>query len=326
MMRLPKFRYLAPRTLSDAVTMLADEGPTAMVVAGGTDLYPNMKRRHQTPSSLIGLRGIPELRAIRGKRLGSMTFLSEIERDSRIRTGVPALWKAVHSISTPILRNMGTIGGNVCLDTRCNYYNQNYEWRRAIHFCLKCDGSVCWVAPSSRRCLAVNSSDTAPVLCAMGARLRFVSKSGERVLPARALYANDGIHYLAKRSDEILVDIELPEANGWRATYWKLRRRGAFDFPVLGVAASLHFDGEVVREARIFLGAVSSAPIEALESQRAICGQPLTDEAIRKAADLAFRPAKPMDNTDFHLHWRKEMVKHFVRQALEELRQGSPNS
>lgn len=320
MMRLPKFRYLAPRSLDEALRMLADEGPTAMAVAGGTDLYPNMKRRHQTPPTLIGLCGVTELRGIRGNRIGPMTFLSEIEHDPRIRAEHPAVWKAVHSISTPILRNMGTIGGNLCLDTRCNYYNQNYEWRRAINFCLKCEGSVCWVAPSSSKCLAVNSSDAAPVMCALEARLHFRSTDGERTIHAKEFYANDGIHYLRKRPNELLVEIELPAPNGWRATYAKLRRRGAFDFPVLGVAACLHFDGDVVRNAKIFLGAVSSAPIEAVDSQKAVVGQSLSEETIRHAAELAFRPAKPMDNTDFHLHWRKEMVKHFVRTALIELR------
>ncbi len=300
--------------------MLAQEGPIAMVVAGGTDLFPNMKRRHQMPKTLIGLRRVDELRGIRGNRIGPNTPLSELEHDARFRDEYPAVWKAIRSISTPILRNMGTLGGNLCLDTRCNYYNQNYEWRRAIHFCMKYEGTTCWVAPSSKTCLAVNSSDGAPVMCAIGARLHFLSKDGERVIEAKDLYVNDGIRYLRKRPEELLVDIELPHPNGWRATYRKLRRREAFDFPVLGVAVRLAFDGEIVRDARIWLGAVASAPIQARDSEDAIRGKRLTDDAIAQAADLAFRPAKPMDNTDFHLHWRKEMVRHFVREALRELR------
>lgn len=157
-------------------------------------------------------------------------------------------------------------------------------------------------------------------MCALGARLHLLSQEGPRVLEAKDFYANDGIHYLRKRPDELLVDIELPEPNGWRATYRKLRRREAFDFPVLGVAVRLDFDGDIVRDARIWLGAVASAPIQAAESENAIRGRRLTDDAVAQAAELAFRPAKPMDNTDFHLHWRKEMVKHFVREALLELR------
>jgi len=338
MMRLPAFQYLAPRNLKEAAHFLSSEGTTAALLAGGTDLFPNMKRRHQMPKTLIGLRRVSELRGIRGSHIGAGTLLSEIERDARIRDQYPALWKAVNSISTPVLRNMGTIGGNICLDTRCTYYNQNYEWRRAINFCLKFEGKTCWVAPSSKFCLAVNSSDTAPVLCAIGARLRLVSKAGERTVDAADFFDDDGIAYLQKRPDEILVDVELPPppaarsaamgmalgssslGGQWRATYRKLRRRGAFDFPVLGVAARLDFAGDVVRDARIWLGAVSSAPIRAVESEEAVRGTPLSDETIARAAELAFRPAKPMDNTDFHLHWRKEMVKHFVRAALSELR------
>ena len=184
MMRLPKFRYLAPRSLREVTALLAGEGPEAMVVAGGTDLYPNMKRRHQTPKTLVGLRLIDALRgvsgsAVTGLRIGPATTLSDLEELAVIREHYPGLHEAIHSISTPILRNMGTIGGNVCLDTRCNYYDQNYEWRRAIDFCMKCDGDICWVAPGSDVCLAVSSSDTAPVLCALGARLRLASRKEE---------------------------------------------------------------------------------------------------------------------------------------------------
>lgn len=320
MMRLPPFRYLAPKTPAEACRMLAAEGPDAAVVAGGTDLYPNMKRRHQRPKTLIGLRRVKALRGIAGGRIGAATLLADIERDAALRASHPAFWKAVRSISTPALRNMGTVGGNACLDTRCYYYNQTHEWRRGIHFCMKCDGETCWVAPSSDTCLAVSSSDTAPVLCALGAKLRLASAAGERVIEAKDLYRRDGIHYLTKRPDELLTEIELPEPDGWRATYWKLRRRGAIDFPVLGVAVRLGFEGDRVADARIWLGAVASSPIEAVESAKALVGQPLSDERIGEAANLAYRPAKPMENTDFYLHWRKEMVRHYVRGALEELR------
>ena len=320
MMRLPKFRYLAPKSTAEAVKMLAEEGPEAMVVAGGTDLYPNMKRRHQTPKTLIGLRGVKELRGINGTHLGPNTTLTEIEETPDIEKNYSALWKAVHSISTPVLRNMGTIGGNVLLDTRCTYYNQNYEWRRGINFCLKCDGDTCWVATSSKICLAVNSSDSATVLCALGAKLKFESAEGDRVVEAKDLYQKDGIDYIKKQPNELLTDIELPTVNGWKATYWKLRRRGAFDFPVMGVASALWMDGDTVKDAKIYLGAVASSPLEAVDSQNAIIGKKLTDEVIAEAAQAAFKPAKPMDNTDYAFHWRKEMVKHYVKGTLEELR------
>ncbi|HZN03659.1 MAG TPA: FAD binding domain-containing protein, partial [Candidatus Polarisedimenticolia bacterium] len=246
MMRLPEFRYLEPRSLKEAATILAGEGPTAMPLAGGTDLFPNMKRRHQMPKTLVALGGLERLRGVRGGprglTLGPSTTLTELEEHEGLRRAWPGLHEAVKSISTPILRNMGTLGGNLCLDTRCNYYNQNYEWRRAINFCMKCDGDTCWVAPGSDTCLAISSSDTAPMLCAIGATLRLVLKTGERAIPARDLFARDGIRYLTKAPDEILTGVDLPPAGGWRTAYRKLRRREAFDFPVLGVAVCLRFE------------------------------------------------------------------------------------
>ncbi len=325
MMRLPPFRYLAPRTVREAARMLAAEGPAAMPVAGGTDLYPNMKRRHQTPAVLVGLRRLETLRGVRGSaarglRLGAATTLTDLDENAILRAKYPGLHQAIHSISTPILRNMGTIGGNVCLDTRCNYYNQNYEWRRAINFCMKCDGTVCWVAPGSDMCLAVSSSDTAPMLCALGARLRLVSKDGERTIAAADLYQRDGIKYMTKRPDEILTAIDLPPAAGWRTAYRKLRRREAFDFPVLGVAVALKFDGPSVSEAHLWLGAAAPAPVEASEAAAALVGRPLGEDSIEAASRLAFPVAKPVDNTDFGVRWRKEMARLMTRDALRTLR------
>ncbi|MFQ5876623.1 MAG: FAD binding domain-containing protein, partial [Acidobacteriota bacterium] len=325
MRRLPRFRYYAPRTVREAAEILAREGPGATVVAGGTDLYPNMKRRHQTPRVLVGLRRIESLRGIRngsggGLRIGPAATLTELEESRVLRDRYPGLHEAIRSISTPILRNMGTIGGNVCLDTRCTYYDQSYEWRRAIHFCLKCEGDTCWVAPGSDVCLAVSSSDSAPMLCAMGARLRLVRAEGERSIEAGELYRRDGIHYLTKRPDEILAAIELPPPDAWRSAYRKLRRREAFDFPVLGVAACARFDGPRVAEARVFLGGVSMAPVEAAEAAAALHDRPLDEEAIADAAGLAYPLAKPVDNTDFTVRWRKEMTRLYVADALRAIR------
>ena len=324
MMRLPRFRYHAPRSIAEAVRVLADAGPDAMPLAGGTDLLPNMKRRHQVPATLVGLRGIDALREMRngmGLTIGSGVTLGEIVRDGRVREGYRGLWQAAAQVATPHLRNMATLGGNVCLDTRCDYYNQNYEWRKAIDFCMKKDGEVCWVATSSPKCLAVSSTDTAPALIALGARVRLVSASGERVIALSELYDNDGIRYLTERPDELVVEITLGPAGGWRSAYWKLRRRGSFDFPVLGVAAAARFtDDGVVREARVVLGAVSSRPVESVPAAEALIGKPLTDATIERAADLAFQVAKPMDNTDFVLHWRKRVSREFTAYALRELR------
>ncbi|MBI4458710.1 MAG: FAD binding domain-containing protein [Acidobacteria bacterium] len=325
MLRLSKFRYLQPKTVAEAVRMMADHGPEAMFVAGGTDLYPNMKRRQQTPKVVIGLAHLERLRTIKGKPqtglvLGAGLTLTEVCENRRVQKAYTAVAHAAELISTPLLRNMGTIGGNLLLDTRCNYYDQNYEWRKAIHFCMKKDGEICWVAPSSPRCWAVQSSDCAPVMVAIGAKVKLVSAQGERVLSAAELYNDDGIQYLHKRPDELLTEIHLPPTDGWRATYWKLRRRDSFDFPVLGVAASLRLKGEgTVEDAKIILGGVGSWPIEAAAAERTILGKKLTEETIQQAAATAYPVAKPLDNTDFAMHWRKEMARYYVSGALREL-------
>ena len=328
MMRLPHFKYHAPRTVREAAELLAAPGG-AMLVAGGTDLLPNMKRRQQVPQTLIGLRCVAELRSIQsgvglreaGLTIGAGVTLTELVRDRRIGESYGALWQAASQVATPHLRNMGTLGGNLCLDTRCNYYDQNYEWRKSIDFCMKKDGKICWVATGSPKCLAVSSTDTAPALLALGAQVTLVSANATRQVAASDLYQNDGIHYLTRRSDEILTAVHIPSMNGWRSVYWKLRRRGSFDFPVLSVAAAAKFaDDGTIEAARIILGAVASRPIDASAAATAVIGQRLTDEVIAHAAESAAKPAKPMDNTDFDLTWRKRVMKDVVAYALRELR------
>lgn len=325
MLRLPPFRLVEPRSIDQAIAAHAEAGHGAMYVAGGTDLYPNMKRRQQTPTTVISLARIEALTEISGSpeagvQIGAGVTLTRLARHPMIAQHYPAVARAAALVSTPLLRNMGTIGGNLLLDTRCNYYDQTYEWRKAINFCMKKDGEVCWVAPSSPRCWAVQASDGAPVAVALGAEVTLASARGVRRIPAAALYQNDGMRYLTKEPGELLVSYHLPPAGAWRATYHKLRRRGSFDFPVLGVAARVELAGDgTVREARIVLGAVASYPMEVPAAAEALLGHRLDPATIGAAADAAFRPAKPMDNTDFTLGWRKEMVRVYVRRALEEL-------
>jgi 4-hydroxybenzoyl-CoA reductase subunit beta len=325
MLRLPKFRYLQPKSVLEAVRMMADSGPEAQFVTGGTDLYPNMKRRQQTPKVVIGLAHLEQLRSLTGKPaegivLGAGLTLTEVAENKDVQQAYPAVSKAAELISTPLLRNMGSIGGNLLLDTRCSYYNQNYEWRKGINFCMKKDGDTCWVAPSSPRCWAVQSSDSAPVMVAIGAQVKLVSSAGERLLPAAELYRDDGIQHLNKRPDELLTEIHLPPTNGWRATYWKLRRRGTFDFPVLGVATCLRMAGDgTVEHAKIVLGGVGSHPIDVTLSEQAIIGRKLTEETIHAAAEAAYSPAKPLDTSDFVPIWRKHMARYYVACTLREL-------
>jgi 4-hydroxybenzoyl-CoA reductase subunit beta len=237
---------------------------------------------------------------------------------------------------------MGTIGGNLLLDTRCNYYDQNYEWRKAINFCLKKDGDVCWVAPGSAKCWAVQSSDLVPVMVAIGAKFRLVSTLGERMIDAAGFYNDDGIDYLKKRPDELLVDIHLPPTNGWRASYQKLRRRGAFDFPVLGVAAYVRVGTEngsdriiktasngalanarasdTITDAKIVLGGIAPSPIQVNEAAKALVGKPLNEDQIYAAAEACYVRARPLDNTDFVMNWRKQMARQYTLRALNDVR------
>ncbi|MCK6461878.1 MAG: FAD binding domain-containing protein [Planctomycetes bacterium] len=329
MMRLPTFQYRAPKSVREAVKILAGEGPAAQVVAGGTDLYPNMKRRQVEPGTVVGLR---ELRGLRGQRwrggtfrIGPLETLRALERDARVRKNLKGLHEAVASISTPILRNMGTIGGNVCLDTRCFYLNQNFEWRRAIHHCLKCGGDTCWTAPGGDKCWAVNSSDTVPVLIALGATFKLVGPQGPREITAEEMFGvTDGREWLGKKPDEILTDILIPRQGKSRSTYVKVRRREAFDFPVLGVAARIEGNGKVER-ADLVLNAVGPAPVRCREAEEALVGRPLTDEVIDEAAELAAAGgAKPLDNTDFAPSYRKKMIRVHVRRALLAVRGEAP--
>ena len=300
MMRLPWFEFRAPRSIAEAARILAGEGPQAMLIAGGTDLIPNMKRRHQSPRTLVSLRGVRELRQSNGT-LGAGLTLSDLVHDGAIRENYRGLWQAAAQVATAHLRNMGTLGGNLCLDTRCTYYNQNHEWRKAIDFCLKKDGDVCWVATASKRCVAASSTDCAPALIALGARVKLVSSTNEREIAVEDLYNNDGIDYLKRRPDEILTEIKI-EPNV-KSTYWKLRRRGAFDFPVLGVAAAQK-DGKV----RIALGAVASRPFLVDKVSDFLHDKELSDDVIEEAGRIVASRAKPMDNADLDLYWRKAVA------------------
>ncbi|PYN17716.1 MAG: 4-hydroxybenzoyl-CoA reductase [Candidatus Rokuibacteriota bacterium] len=324
MMRLPAFEYVAAKTVDEAVRAMTEAGPDGMLVAGGTDLFPNMQRRQFEPKVLVGLRAIKDLRGVSGSAregltIGACTTLTTVALHPGVARDYPALAMAAGVVSSPQLRNMGTLGGNVCVDTRCNYYNQTFEWRKAIGFCMKKDGDICLVAPGSDRCWAVSSSDTAPVLWSLGARIRLDGPGGARTIPVSALFRDDGIQYLAKRPDEIVTEITLPAAAGWRSVYLKLRRRGSFDFPILGVAAAARLEGDVVREARIVLGAVASTPREAPKAAQALIGRRLTTETIEAAAEAAAGPAKPLDNTDLTHPYRKKVTRVYVARALARL-------
>jgi 4-hydroxybenzoyl-CoA reductase subunit beta len=251
-----------------------------------------------------------------------MERLADLERHPQLATRFPALQQAVAAISSPPLREMGTLGGNLCLDTRCTYYNQNEEWRRAISYCMKAEGKTCWVAPSSPRCWAVQSADTVPMLIALGARVRLVSLRGERELPLEQLYRDDGIDYLTKDPDELVESVLLPEEAAsphCRSSFFKLRRRGAIDFGVLSVAAAAWFEGRQLLRLRLVLGSVGSAPVLLAGWEDAFSSQILTEELMEEIASQARKAATPMDNTDLDPIWRGQVLATFVRRTLRNL-------
>ncbi len=335
MMRCPPFAYAAPRTVAEVAAILAAEGPRATVLAGGTDVVPNLKRRQSAPATLVSLRKVDGIRGVTATddelTIGAATTLEVLAADPRVTGPLGAILRAAAQVATPQIRAAATLGGNLCLDTRCNYYDQSLEWRKAIDFCMKAPAGtsidapraenpgICWVAPQSPRCWAVSSTDLAPALIALGASVTLVSASGTRRIPLDALYADDGMTFLTRRPDELLTTVHVPRVASARSTYWKLRRRGAFDFPVLGVAAHVALDaGGVVTDARLVLGAVASRPV--VVDIASLRGQKLTDEAIEAVAEVGGRFAKPLDNTDYALGWRKRVAKAYVRGALRELR------
>jgi 4-hydroxybenzoyl-CoA reductase subunit beta len=333
MLRLPKFEYRAARTVAEALEWMGelagvgekDPEARAMLMAGGTDVLPNMKQRIFTPSVVVGLRAIPALRGIvfdpaQGLRIGAGVSLAEVAASPLVRDRYPALATAAASVSTPQLREMGTVGGNLCLDTRCNYYNQSEFWRKARDYCLKKGSEICRVAPNGTGCYAVSSCDTAPVLMAFGATVRVSSREGDRVVPVADLYHDDGIHPVRLHDGDVLTDVYLPApSHGWHSAYEKYRVRGSFDFPIVGVAAAARFADGVCAEARLVLQAVATRPLRVPEAEDLLRGQRWTPELLEAASEIAFKSAHPMDNTSGTIALRRRMVRAYTRRALDTL-------
>jgi 4-hydroxybenzoyl-CoA reductase subunit beta len=303
---------------------MAASNPGAKFIAGGTDLVPNLKRRQFDAPALISLSALPDGRGIvgdasRGVTIGPGTTLDELARHPALAGEYRALAQACGVVSTPQIRYMGTLGGNLLVDPRCNYYNQTYAWRKAVGFCMKRDGDICLVARSSPRCWAVSSSDSAPVALALKAELTLHGTEGSRRVPAADLYKDDGIDYTTKRADEVITAIHLPAAGGKvTSAYWKLRRRPAFDFPILGVAIALAWDDGVIREARGALGAVGSHPVDITSFLAPLTGTRPDDARIAEVAGGADKPSRPLDNTDLSHYWRKRMTKVYIERALRD--------
>jgi 4-hydroxybenzoyl-CoA reductase subunit beta len=308
----------------DEASEMAASNPGSMFIAGGTDLVPNLKRRQFEVSTLISLNALPKGAAVSGDAASGLEIragatLDELAAHPALEGPYRALAQACALVSTPQVRMMGTLGGNLLVDPRCNYYNQTYSWRKAVGFCMKKDGQICLVARSSPRCWAVSSSDSAPVALALNAEVMLHGAEGARRIPAAGLYKDDGIDYTTKRRDEVITAIHLPSVNGkMTSAYWKLRRRPAFDFPILGVAVAITWDDGVVREARGALGAVGSHPVDITPFLKPLSGQRPDDDLVAEVAEAADKPSRPLDNTDLSHYWRKRMTKVYIERALRD--------
>lgn len=303
---------------------MATVNPGSMFIAGGTDLVPNLKRRQFDAAALISLKAIWDGPVLVGDPASGVTIsagatLAELAEHPALRGSYRALAQACDLVSTPQVRYMGTLGGNLLVDPRCNYYNQSHAWRKAVGFCMKRDGDICLVARSSPRCWAVSSSDSAPVTLALNAELRLQGPAGERAIPAAHLYKDDGIDYTTKAADEIITLVHVPAPHGrMTSAYWKLRRRPSFDFPILGVAVALEWEDGMVRAVRAALGAVGSRPVEITAFLEPLKGKHPDDDVIAEVADAADKPSRPLDNTDLSHYWRKRMTKVYIERALRE--------
>lgn len=319
------FSVVRPRTLDEAARVLADRGSEAMALAGGTDVIPNLQMRLFEPRVLVDLKSLSSLSGVSfserdGLRIGALTTLTNLLADKIIRDKFSVLARAVGTIAGPLQRNMGTIGGNLCLETRCRWYNQSYFWRQALGGCLKKDGPICHVAPGGKFCWAVWSGDSAPALLALDAEIEIVGTAGARRMPLRDFYKNDGMDRIALRRGEIVTAVHVPaRMAGLRGAYHKLRVRDSIDYPLAGVAVSMNVDASgVCRDARVALTAVNPAPVLLPQIAELFVGRKWSAELVDEAARVAIRTGKPLTTSASTPVYRRDMVKLFTRRALEE--------
>lgn len=326
MLRMDGFRFLSARTPEEAVS-LWHRHEAAHYVAGGTDLLPNVKHRIVKPRHVVGLMGaLPRGWVVADGEvvIGAATRLSALARCREL----PVLASAAGAVAGPQIRNMGTLGGNVLLDTRCLFYNQTEFWRKSLGYCLKAVGDWCHVVGGPKTCVATQSSDTVPVLLARGARIRLLGPQGSREVALRDVYRFNGMDHLSLHQGELLTHVVVPlPAAGHRGSYQKLRLRGAIDFPQLSVAISGTFEGlgpdAVSQDLEIVIGAVNPQP-KPLAGLAELRGQPLDDDAIDAIAKLAVKRTRPQGSVQGDTAWRRQMAGHFVRRALQKLRDHQP--
>ncbi len=329
MMVLPEFHLMRPCSLSEALRALK-ENPGALPVAGGTDLLVSMKQGLFDPSLLVELKGMDELKrkdiTDEGAWLGAGLYLSELRDDSTIRQRYPALSEAAGLVASPLLQNRGTLGGNICLDTRCWYYNQSAFWRQSRGYCLKRQGSICQAAPASKRCYASFSSDTVPALIALRARVKTArwqaGKIKESELPLEEFFVEDGIKRNVLSSGELVVGLELPRADGCRSGYRKYRQRASIDYPLVSMAVALRLKEGSMQGVRVVVGALASAPILALETMAELEGSPPTRDVLDRAAELVTEGTRPVRNQAGSPAHRRHMARVMCRRLLGDLTDG----
>lgn len=324
MLTVPAFTWSRPASLEAALAEIAGTGrQDVLVVAGGTDAVPNLKHRLHEPKRIVHLAGVRELRDIRerdaGLELGALVRLSEIAGDARIQRDFPAVARAASLVASPQIRNMGTIGGNLCLDTRCTYYNQTFFWREALGFCLKKDGTRCHVVTQGKRCVAAHSSDVAPVLIAIGARVEIASAAGRREIPVEEFFVGDGVHNNVLTAGELVTRITLPAASRSRPmAYQKLRPRAAIDFPMLSVAVCGSLARGAIESLSVVVSALGAKPRTLGQLDAIARGQAPGEPVYDAVAEAAHKQCRPLTNVPFDADWRHEMVPVFVRRALRD--------
>lgn len=326
MLRLPPYRYHRASTVAEAVSLMGEHAENAMYIAGGTDLVPNMKHRLFEPGHLIALKGIDEMGGISERdghlRIGASETLTAVAMSEHVQSSFPALAEAASHVAGPQLRNAATIGGNVCLDTRCTYYNQTAFWREALGYCLKKDGDVCHVTKTGRKCVAAHSADTPPVLMTLGATATLVGPDGSREVPVRDFFVADGIANTRRAPDEILTELRIPlEAAARRQAYTKLRQRRSIDFPLLTIAISADIDDDgTVRSIDGVVTGLGSRPRVLAKWGEVAEGRNLDDEVIDELAARAYKQCHPLENIIVDPEWRRAMVPVYVRRALAKVR------
>jgi len=323
-MSLPSFQLLRPGTVDETMALLAKHAGEIKIVAGGTDLLPSMKQKLFTPPYLLDLRGVTELAGITtaedgGLQIGALTPLAMIEYSPLIRRDYRVLHEAVKTVASPVIRNMGTLGGNICLDTRCLWYNQSLLWRKSCGFCLKKDGDLCHVAPGGNFCWATFSGDTPPALLCLDADIEIAGPKGVRRVALRDFYVNDGIVRLRLAPDEIVARVLLPASSaGWRGSYQKLRVRGSIDYPLAGVAVALRIEPKSrrINDARVAITAVNPAPQLIKDADAQLIGTVADESLAERIGEMASRTAKPLTTSALTPEYRREMVRVFAKRAV----------